>query len=209
MRINLIPRELQPTRPSPVPYMFLGGLVAISAIWSLTQLAAMSAAQNETEDFTGQHRKLRRQLSVYKELPGRLAHAESERDLLKLKAAAVTALIHSGFTCSNILQAVAETTPAELRLTGFSLDVAKGTATLIGYGSEEKADIDVAAFLRALNMNKGILAAFSSVRLDYCNSAKQGEIAVKRFSISMGFREDKLKQLIREATGSGGEEGNG
>jgi len=209
VRINLIPQDLLPTRPSPVPYLALGGLVAISVIWSITQLAAMSVAQNQVRDFTDQYRKLRSRLSAYKDLPGRLTRAEKEHNLLKLKAAAVTALTQSGFTCSDILQAVAETAPPELRLAGFSFDVARGTAILTGYGSEEKADIHVATFLRALNTNQRILATFNSATLDYCNSARRGDTQVKRFSISMAFREDKLKQLIREAAASSGKENNG
>ncbi len=47
MRINLIPDELRPSRASPVPYMPLAGLLAISLVWIITQFASVAGARSE------------------------------------------------------------------------------------------------------------------------------------------------------------------
>ena len=198
MRINLIPEGLRPTRPSPVPYMPLAGLAAISVIWLITQFAAASQARTKLKEYGSECARVSKRLAEHKELPGRLAHAESERDALQLKGAAVTALTHSGFVCSKVLQALAETASPELRLMAVSLDFDQGKATLTGYGSEETADIEVATFLRSLNANRAVRDTFVGARLDHCNSARRNDVAVKQFSITMEFREGKLQQMIRE-----------
>ena len=45
MKINLIPKELRPSRASPVPYMPLIGLLGISLVWIVTQFALVSGAR--------------------------------------------------------------------------------------------------------------------------------------------------------------------
>lgn len=205
MRINLIPDELRPTRASPVPYMPLAGLVAISLIWVITQFAVSSSARGKTLDYREELKRLAVQLKPYKGLPERTAHAEGERDTLKLKAAAVTALTNTGFVSTRVLEALAEAASEELRLTSVSIDFGQGVATLKGYGSEENANIEVTSFVRALNRNKAILATFRGVELNYCNSVQRGEILIKEFAVSMKFRADRLRQMLED----GAEKANG
>lgn len=189
MRINLIPKDLRPTRPSPVPYMPLGGLVLLSAIWLVTQFAAASGARGRHEEYQAELGRVSRQLGRYKELPGRVAHAESERELLQQKAAAVTVLTRRAVICSTILQAFAETASPELRLMAVSVDLAAGAVTLTGYGGEENTDVAVANFLRSLNSNRAILAAFTGAELEYCSHSRRGGRPVKQFSIRLNFRQ--------------------
>ena len=188
MRINLIPDELRPSRASPVPYMPLAGLLAISLIWIITQFAVASGARGEAQGYKKECKRLALQLKAFKKLPGRTEHAESERDSLKLKAAAVTALSNNGFVCTDVLQALAEAASDNLRLTAVSIDLARGAVTITGYGSPERADIDAASFVRSLNKNKAILGAFQGAELNYCNSSRRGETTVKQFGISLTFR---------------------
>lgn len=209
MRVNLIPRELRPTRPSPVPYFPLFGLLAISGIWLLTQFAATGRARSDLRQHGIDLRKVSGQLTRFKGLPNRVTQVQKERDGLRMKAAAVTILTRSPVAYTGVLQALAESLPAELRLTDLSLDSGKGGAILLGYGSEERADIEVTTFLRLLNSNKTILATFSGVTLNFCNSTKQGDTAVKKFSISMQFREEKLKSLPGGEGVPAPKEGNG
>ena len=117
MNINLIPNELRPGRASPVPYMPLVGVVGISLVWVVTQFAAVSGARTEASDYRKEHKRLAIQLKEFKNLPGRTEHARSERDTLKLKAAAVTVLTHSGFVCTDVLQGLAKAASGNLRLT--------------------------------------------------------------------------------------------
>lgn len=188
MRINLIPNELRPSRASPVPYMPLAGLLAISLIWTITQFASVAGARSEASGYRKEHRRLALQLKALKNLPGRVEHAEGERDTLKLKAAAVTVLTKNGFVCTNVLQALAKAASDDLCLTSVSIDFARGTVTIKGYGSEGTADIDAASFVRSLNQNKAILRAFHAAELNYCNSSRRGETTVKQFGISLMFR---------------------
>ena len=188
MKINLIPNELRPSRASPVPYMPLAGLVGISLVWIITQFAAVSGARGEAADYKREHRRLVLQLKAFKNLPGRSEHAEGERDTLKLKAAAVTLLTHSGFACTDVLQGLAEAASDALRLTAVSIDLDRGTVSVKGYGSADTADIEASSFVRALNQNKAILSTFHGAELDYCNSTQRAGAAVKEFSISLFFR---------------------
>jgi len=195
MKINLIPKELEPTRPSLVPYLPFIGLAAISSIWLATQFVSVAVGQGELRRTREECNKIVGQLAAFKDLPARVTKAEQERDSLRLNAAAVTVLTHSGFFCSNILQLLAECTPGDLRLTDLSIDSTKGVAMLLGYGSEEKGDLEVTLFLRQLNSSKAILETFSGARLNFCNSAKQGETALKKFSISLQFREERMGSI--------------
>lgn len=189
MRINLIPKDLRPTRPSPVPYMPLGGLVLLSVIWLVTQFAAASGARGKYKEYQTELGRISGQLGRYKELPGRLAHAGSEHEMLQQKAAAVTLLTRRAVICSTILQAFAETASPALRLTAVSVDFAVGTVTLSGYGSEQSTDVAVANFLRSLNTNRAILAAFTGAELNHCTHARRGDRPVKEFSIRLNFRQ--------------------
>jgi len=193
MRINLIPDELRPSRASPVPYMPLAGLLAISLIWIITQFAVASGARGEAQGYKKEYKRLALQLKAFKKLPGRTEHAEGERDALKLKAAAVTALSNNGFVCTDVLQALAEAASDNLRLTAVSIDLARGAVTITGYGSPERADIDAASFVRSLNKNKAILGAFQGAELNYCNSSRRGETTVKQFGISLTFRDERMQ----------------
>ncbi|MFH1730389.1 MAG: hypothetical protein ABIF82_01915 [Planctomycetota bacterium] len=205
MRINLIPDELRPTRASPVPYMPLAGLVAISLIWVVTQFAVSSSVRGKTLGYKKELERLFVQLKAYKGLPERMTRAEGERDTLKLKAAAVTALTNTGFVCTRVLEALAAAASEELRLTSVSIDFDQGVATLKGYGSEENANIEVASFVRALNRNKAILATFRGAELNYCNSSQRGQTLIKEFAVSMRFRADRLRQMLE----GGAEKANG
>ena len=206
MKINLIPDELRPTRPSPIPYMPLGGLVAISVIWLLTQFAVTAGVGGDLKDYKVEHRRLLAQLSACKELPGRLAYAENERDVLKLKGAAVTVLTKTSFRCSDIMQALAKTISAKLRLTSASVDYVAKQAVLKGYGSENGADIEVTLLLRSLNTNKAVLRSFSGAQLDYCRRAEHNGMHVKEFSIVMDLRPTGLETPRRpEADGTKGD----
>lgn len=196
MRINLIPDELRPTRASPVPYMPLAGLIAIGLIWVVTQFAVSASARGKTSDCRKELERLSVQLKAYKGLPERATHAEGERDRLKLKAAAVTALTNSGFVCARVLEALARAASEELSLTTVSIDFDKGVATLKGYGSEENANIEVASFVRALNRDKAILAIFRGAELNYCNSNPRGGTLTKEFAVSMKFRADRIRQML-------------
>ena len=196
MNINLIPNELRPGRASPVPYMPLVGVVGISLVWVVTQFAAVSGARTEASDYRKEHKRLAIQLKEFKNLPGRTEHARSERDTLKLKAAAVTVLTHSGFVCTDVLQGLAKAASGNLRLTDVSIDRARGTVTVKGYGSADTADIDAASFVRALNQDKSILSVFHGAELNYCNSSQRGEAAVKQFGISLRFRNGAVQTML-------------
>jgi len=89
-----------------------------------------------------------------------------------------------------VLQALADATPAGLRLTQASFDPVRGETLLTGYGSEDKADFEVTTLLHALNANARVQETFSAARLMFCNGAKQGKRQVKKFSISMPYRKD-------------------
>ncbi|MFO7897812.1 MAG: hypothetical protein R6V58_02000 [Planctomycetota bacterium] len=198
MQVNLIPPEMRPARPSPVPYMPLLGLIAISAIWLVTQLATAGVARRDCKKHRNEYQQLSTELGQYRELPGRIAHAEAERDELQHRAAAATAITHTGFSSTPLLQVVAESLPANLRLTALTVDYPRRQATILGYGSEEKTDLEVATFLRALNANRYIRRTFAGAELDYCNSRARNERSVKQFSISLRFREPRLAELIQE-----------
>jgi len=192
VRINLIPDELRPNRASPVPYMPLAGFLAISLVWVVTQFASVAGARSEASDYRKEHRRLVLQLKEFKNLPGRIEHAEGERDTLKLKAAAVTVLTHGGFVCTDVLEALAKAESDDLCLTSVSIDFARGSVTIKGYGSEGTADIDAASFVRSLNQNRAILRVFHAAELNYCNSSRRGETTVKQFGISLTFRDEVL-----------------
>ncbi len=198
MRINLIPDELRPTRASPVPYMPIAGLLAIGLVWLITQFAAASGAEDKTADYKTELKRLSSQLIAYNNLPDRTVRAETERDSLKLKAAAVTALTHTGFPCTPVLEALGEAATDELRLTSILVDIPAGTAMLKGYGSAEKADIEAASFVRALNRSKAILATFVGAELNYCTGSRRGGADVKEFSVSLRFRGDRLQGMLVE-----------
>lgn len=198
MRINLIPDKLRPSRASPVPYMPLAGLLAISLIWIVTQFASVGGARSEASDYRKEHKRLALQLKEFKNLPGRVEHAEGERDTLKLKAAAVTVLTHSGFVCTDVLQALAKAASDDLCLTSVSIDFARGSVTIKGYGSEGTADIDAASFVKSLNQNKAILRAFHSAELNYCNSSRRGETTVKQFGVSLTFRDEGVQTTLAD-----------
>ena len=194
MKINLLPPELQPTRPSPIPYMPLFGLIAISVIWVITQLAVAAGARNVTGVYRGDLARVSKELGPTKEIPAKLERSEADGSALKLKAAAVTVLTHGSCALTPILRSLAETAPQSLRLTGVSLDLANGTATVVGYGGETNADVEVATFIRALNTNKLVTEAFDGATLNYCQNSKRGNIPAKEFSISLKFR-DRFKSL--------------
>ena len=192
MRINLIPPELRPAEANSLPYFVLAGLIAASGFWFLGQLTAAVKARNRQRQSNAELQGYGKVLQIAQDLDKELARAQQEHDELTLRAACVTVLTQKGLRCSEILRALAETTPEELRLTEASLDPSKPTATLLGYGNRDGAEIEVASFLRALNDHQAIRDTFSSVNLDFCNSGDQGKRPVKIFSMSMPFREDKL-----------------
>ncbi len=198
MKINLIPKEFRPSRASPVPYMPLAGLIGISLVWIVTQFAMVSGAHTEARDYRREHNRLSRQLTEFKKLPGRAEHAEGERDSLKLKAAAVTALTHSGFVCTDVMQALAKATSENVRLTTVSIDFGRGIVTIKGYGNVETADIEAASFVKSLNQNKTILAAFYGAELKYCNSSRRGAVVVKEFGISLTFRDEPVRAVVAD-----------
>jgi hypothetical protein len=187
--------------------MPLGGIVAISVVWVLTQLAVTAGARAKVRQYRDEYRKVAVQLAKSKELPGRLARAEGEQQALRAKGSAVTALTYSGGTCTDILLALAKVTPAELHLTRFTLDYAQRRAVLAGYGPEEETDIEVTLLLRALGKDETLLKTFTGATLDFCNNAKMGDNRIKKFSISLEFREGALGRLIRGELG--GKEKNG
>jgi len=187
--------------------MPLLGLAAICVIWLITQFASVAAARAKLQEDNKEHARLAKELNAYGELPGRLAHAEGEAETLKLKAAAVTLLTHKRVLCTRGLEGLAETTPATLRLTSVLVDTVGGTATLKGYGSAEKADIDVATFVRTLNANKQILSVFEGAELDYCTSTQKGENPVKQFSVSLVVRKATLEKPAQDE--GSGQEPNG
>jgi hypothetical protein len=178
--------------------MPLGGLLAISVIWVFCQFAVANSARSKLGDFKREHARISKELKAFAELPGRLAKAESDRDLLKLRAAAVTALTHSTISIGDVLEAVAQATPEGLRLTTVGFDYDQGTATIIGYGAEDKADFQVTQLLRSLNTNAAILKAFSGATFNYCNSATINERPVKRFSVSLEFRSSPMRRFLRK-----------
>jgi hypothetical protein len=169
--------------------MPLVGFLAISLVWIITQFASVGGARSEARDYRRENKRLALQLKAFKSLPGRVEHAEGERDTLKLKAAAITVLTRSGFVCTNILQALAEAASGDLCLMSVSIDVSRGNVTIKGYGSEERADIDAASFVRSLNQNKTIMSASHGAELNYCNSSRRGEITVKQFGVSFTLRD--------------------
>jgi len=198
MRINLIPEPLRPTRPSPLPYMPVAGLSAICLVWLVTQFANSGSARTQAARYRQELRTVVKQFTSSNKVIDRLEQAEKERSHLKLKAAAITVLTHTGLPPSGLMYSLARLTPADLRLTDFSLDEQKRTAILMGYGSEEKADIEVASLLRALNGDKALLRLFHGARLNFCNSTKVGNQHVKKFSISLLFRDPKFPRRKTE-----------
>lgn len=198
MRINLIPPEARPTRSSPTPYMPLLGLLAISVIWIITQFATASVVQREYEKHRQEHIQLRQELGEYRELPGRLGQAESEQDSMYEKAAAITAITQSGGVFTPVLKSIAESLPENIRLTSISLDYSTRSGQILGYGDEERTDLEVASFLRALNTDEGFRQMLRSAELEYCHNAELDGYPVKQFSIILRFREPPLAELIEE-----------
>lgn len=192
MRINLLPKELQPVRPSPVPYMPLGGLVAISVVWLIVQFAVAAGAGRVANEHERDLQRVLKDLGPTRGVAAELDHAKAALDALRLKAAAVTVLTQSRSPISPVLFHLPQLVPKELRLTSVSFDPVQGTGALVGYGSEEKADVQVARFVRALNEDKALSEIFAGAELDRCQLAERGGLAVKEFTISLRFR-DRLK----------------
>jgi hypothetical protein len=193
MKINLLPIDLQPTRPSPVPYMPLGGLLAISAAWLIAQLAVATGARNVTVMYRQDYARVVKEVAPTKDIPAKLEKAEARREALKLKAAAVTALTQNECRLSPLIHALAGTIPKSLRLTGLSFDLAGGSGALAGYGSENNTDVEAATFIRILGGEKSISDAFDNVTLNSCLNSKRNAIAVKEFSVSMKFHDRFVK----------------
>ena len=189
MRINLIPDELRPTRTSPVPYMPLIGLAAIGLIWLVTQFAGVASTRKTALERKQQLKHTAEQLAAYRDLPGRITHAENESEALMLRAAAATVLTRRRLACTPLLQAVADAASENLRLTLLSVDFAAGEVMLQGYGSEDNAEIEVASFVRRFNQNKMVLKTFLAAELNYCTSRQRGDMFVKQFAITIPLRE--------------------
>lgn len=198
MRINLLPPELQPTRPSPVPYMPLGGLVAISIIWVIVQVTVAVGAKNSIAVSSRAYSNVAKELTATKAVLAKLDKAQADRETLKMRAAAVTALTAEQCQFAEVLNKMAAAAPKALRLTALSVDPASGAAKLTGYGSENDADVTAAAFVRSLSSDTSLAQMFDGITLSSCQNVKRGDLTVKEFSISLKLH-DRFNKAVEPA----------
>ena len=188
MRINLIPAEFRPTAVNLVPYLVLAGLLAACPGWASQQLAATAHARGRAQAFAAELNKFASARQESSEVDRKLADAKHEGEALVSRAAFVTVLSRKGFPCTELLEALAASAPANVRLTEVRFDTGEPLATISGYGTEDEANVDIPLFLQALSAQPAVRRVFHDVKLEDCNSARRGEMRVETFSISMAFR---------------------
>ena len=183
MRINLIPEHLRPARTSVIPYLPLAGVVAICAIWLLSQFDGAAGAREQLRQARTESTRLRQELSRFNTLPARKQAAEARARSLKSRAALISALTAKQHSFVEYLEAVAQSAPAHLRLTQVVLDGEKGTGEILGYGSADKAAFEITSLLRSLNARSAVQDGFGTVELKSSTDTKKGERAVKTFTV--------------------------
>jgi Tfp pilus assembly protein PilN len=183
LRINLIPEHLRPARTSLIPYVPVAGVLAICAIWLVSQFDGAAGAREQLHQARSESARLRQELSPFNTLPARKQAAAARARDLKSRAALVSALTTEQHSFVEYLEAVAQSAPAHLRLTQVVFDGEKGTGEILGYGSAEKAAYDIASLLRSLNARAAVQDSFGSVELKSSTDARKGKRTVKMFSL--------------------------
>jgi hypothetical protein len=188
VKINLLAPEMQPKRPSPVPYMPLIGLAIIGAIWLITQFAVAAGARSVAAGDRKEYERIIRELVPTRAALAELEKAKPEHEALCMKAAAVAALTSNVCPFAPILHTWGRHLPASLRITELTLDRGKGIANLTGYGSADDTELQVAVFVRHLNSSQDLTPFFEKAVLNYCRSVERGPLPVKEFGVSLVFR---------------------
>ena len=186
MRINLIPEHLRPARTSLIPYVPVAGVLAICAIWLLSQFDGAAGARDQLRQARSESVRLRQELSQFNTLPARKQAADARSRDLKSRAALVSALTGKPHSSVEFFEAVAQSAPANLRLTQIVFDAEKGVGEILGYGSAGKAAYDVTSLLRSLNARAAVQNTFGSMELKSSTDARKGERTVKMFSVVGG-----------------------
>lgn len=188
MKMNLLPKEMQPTRPSPVPYTIVGGIICLATIWILTQITVAGHARYSSLSVRRDCAKAQKELALTVEVPAQLEKAKQEESALKSKAVVITMLTQDSKVFSLLLKSVVASTPPSLRLNKITLDPIVGTATITGYGAEANTDTDLSNFLIALDNDAAIAKVFENARLDSSQPVMIGPNAAKTFTILLKYR---------------------
>jgi len=120
MPCNLIPPPLLPVRAHSLPRILLAACLSLCGVWIVHQTATAAASRRRQARCLSELDSLADQLRVARERDAQFALAQTRRQALRRQAAFVTLLTRQAPPLAHLLQAIAEATPPNLRLTRVS-----------------------------------------------------------------------------------------